>query len=72
MTISSIKKKSNICFFYCRIARFVWKIVQVAFGLHSLENLSNFFGPWDQQLRTKLCPRICVEAIAICWSIWLT
>jgi hypothetical protein len=50
----------------------VWKIVQVAFGLHSLEDLSDFFGPWDQQLRTKLCAKIWVQAIAICWSIWMT
>jgi hypothetical protein len=50
----------------------VWKIVQVAFGLHSLEDLSDFFGHWDQQLRTKLCAKIWVQAIAICWSIWMT
>ena len=41
-------------FFDYHVARFVWRIFTMAFGLHAPKNVSNFFGTWftllDQHL----------------------
>ena len=59
-------------FFHCHVAHFVWRVVQVAFGLRPPKNTKEFFGPWQGQVDSKLRSQVCVGASAIVWSIWLS
>ena len=56
-------------FFHCHVAHFVWRVVQVAFGLRPPKNTKEFFGPWQGQVDSKLRSQVCVGASAILWSI---
>ncbi|WVZ64633.1 hypothetical protein U9M48_014127 [Paspalum notatum var. saurae] len=58
-------------FFDCHIARFVWRIFQVAFGLKPPSNVTCLVGTWFEQVDPNMSPLVCVDASAIVWSIWL-
>jgi hypothetical protein len=36
-------------FIDCHVARFIWRVVEVAFGLHTPTRMANFLGVWLQQ-----------------------
>ncbi|WVZ62649.1 hypothetical protein U9M48_012369 [Paspalum notatum var. saurae] len=66
-------KKETIqhLFFGCHVARFVWRIFQVAFGLKPPSNVTCLVGTWFEQADPNMRPLLCVGASAIVWSIWL-
>jgi hypothetical protein len=44
----------NHLFFQCSIARFVWRIIQTALGLHSIPyNVEKIFCPWINSYNVK-------------------
>ena len=60
-------------FFECHVARFIWRIAHIAFGLQPPRDMTSFFfQTWLQHLHSKLQPQIRVGASTIFWSIWLT
>jgi hypothetical protein len=58
-------------FFDCHVARFVWRVCQVAFNLELPKDVTDLFRLWDVQTDQHLRSLFCMGASAILWSIWL-
>ena len=53
------------------MARFVWRVFTIAFGLESSKNLNELCARWVKQIGRHLHAQIYVGASALLWSIWL-
>ncbi|WVZ67862.1 hypothetical protein U9M48_016884 [Paspalum notatum var. saurae] len=60
-------KKETIqhLFFDCHVARFVWRIFEVAFGLKPPSNVTCLVGTWFEQIDPNMRPLLCIGANAI-------
>ena len=60
-------------FFNCHVAKFVWRVCQVAFNLEPPKDVIDLFRLWDAQTdqHQHLRYLICMGSSAILWSIWL-
>jgi hypothetical protein len=58
-------------FFDCHVARYVWRIFTMAFGLRPPKDIADFCGVWLNQVDQRIRSQICVGISASFWSIWL-
>jgi hypothetical protein len=58
-------------FFECALAKFIWRVIQITFGL-STPNSIHVFGGWVQRMNDKDRKLLLVGLGAMLWSIWLS
>ncbi|MFB5604543.1 MAG: hypothetical protein ACE5RK_09090, partial [Candidatus Nitrosomaritimum aestuariumsis] len=56
-------------FFECHYAKFLWRALQITFGIHSPTSINDMFTSWLLALGQKRRKQIIVGATTICWSI---
>jgi hypothetical protein len=59
-------------FFDCVLARFVWRTIELTFGLNPPMSVGHISTSWLQNIPTDDKKLILVGAGAMCWSIWLS
>jgi hypothetical protein len=59
-------------FFECHMARFVWNMLVISFGIQPPSSISNLFGSWGRSFPSNLRKTILIGASALCWAIWLS
>ena len=57
-------------FFDCHVARLVWNIISIAFGIQTPSSVSNMLGPWRRSFPRKQRKTILIGVTALCWAIW--
>ena len=57
-------------FFKCPLAKLVWRIVHMSFGLPPSKNTTNLFGSWLKGLPKNDLKNIQVGLCAILWALW--
>jgi hypothetical protein len=56
---------------FCRFARSIWSVIQVASTLFPPCSITNIFGNWLNGIENRFKKHIRVGAIAFIWSLWL-
>jgi hypothetical protein len=59
-------------FFDCALAKFIWRIMNITFGLSTPINIHHVFGGWVQGMNDKDRKILLVGVGAILSSIWLS
>jgi hypothetical protein len=59
-------------FFDCALAKFIWRVIQVTFGLSLPLNIKHVFGDWVQRMKEKNKKLLFLGMDAMFWSIWLS
>jgi hypothetical protein len=59
-------------FFDCALAKFIWRVMQITFGLSAPTNTKHVFGGWIQRMNGKDRKLLLVRMGAMFWSIWLS
>jgi hypothetical protein len=57
-------------FFGCPLAKIIWRIVHMMFGLSPPKNVKNLFGNWLAGIDKRDVKQIRVWVCAIIWAIW--
>jgi hypothetical protein len=59
-------------FFDYALAKFIWRVTQITFGLSIPNNIKHVFGGWVQRMNDKERKLLLVGLGVIFWSIWLS
>jgi hypothetical protein len=59
-------------FFECALAKFIWRVIQITFGLSIPLNIKHVFRKWEQRMNEKDKKLLYVGIGDIFWSIWLS
>jgi hypothetical protein len=59
-------------FFNCPMARLMWSVISVTFGITKPANTANLFGPWLRSFSHKQRDLVIVGVAAFCWVLWLS
>jgi hypothetical protein len=59
-------------FFYCPMARHVWGIVCLTFGITKPVDVENLFGPWLRSFSSKPMNLVLIGMAAFCWALWIS
>jgi hypothetical protein len=65
-------KLYNTCVFDCALANFIWRVMQITFGLSKPTNIKHVFGGWVQRMNDKDRKLLLVGVGAMVWSIWFS
>jgi hypothetical protein len=57
-------------FFDCPMAKIVWRLVHMTFGLPPPKSVANLFGNWFSNLNKKDVKLIKIGVCAIVWALW--
>jgi hypothetical protein len=57
--------------FDCSRAKFIWRVIQITFGLSTPNNIKHVLGGWIQRMKNKDRKLLLVGLGTILWSIWL-
>jgi hypothetical protein len=60
----------NHLFFECPLAKIIWRIVHMTFGIPPPRNVSNMFGNWLTGLDKHVVKNVRIGACAIVWALW--
>jgi hypothetical protein len=58
-------------FFDCVLAKFIWRIIQLTFGLGEPINVTNIYGAWAQNMNLRSKRLLYVGIGAMFWGMWL-
>jgi hypothetical protein len=58
--------------FDCLIAKIVWRIIHMTFGLAPPKNITNLFGNWLKGILKKELILVRVGVCAVIWTMWNT
>jgi hypothetical protein len=58
-------------FFDCVLSKFLWRVIQVTFGLTKSRNIKHVHGGWVQNMNEKNKRLLFVRVGTMFWSIWL-
>src|SRR5438128_1562789 len=58
-------------FFDCRLARTVWGLIHLAFGIMKPSSVSNLFGNWLGGFDKEIRNIVLLGATTTVWAIWL-
>ena len=58
-------------FFDCHVARFIWNMIYVLFGIQPPTIVSNLLGSWLRNFSSALRQLILVGASAMCWALFM-
>ena len=59
-------------FFECHVAKFVWNVVFVTFGIVPPSSITNMLGTWLRGFNLRSRKLLLIGATAMCWAIWLS
>jgi hypothetical protein len=59
-------------FFDCALAKFLWRVIQLTFGLSAPRNIEHVYGDWVQNMSNTNKRLLFVGLCAMFWSIWLS
>jgi hypothetical protein len=59
-------------FLDCPMAKLVWGILCLTFGIRMPSDVGNLFGPWLRNFPKKKRNLILVGVVAFCWAIWIS
>jgi hypothetical protein len=59
-------------FFDCSLAKFLWRVIQLTFGLSTANNIKHVYGGWVQNMNAKNKRLLIVRMDAMFGSIWLS
>jgi hypothetical protein len=59
-------------FFDCPMARLLWGILCLTFGIRMPRDVGNLFGPWLRSFSKKQRNLVLVGVAAFCWAIWIS
>jgi hypothetical protein len=59
-------------FFKCPLAKVIWRIIHMTFGLAPSKNITNLFGNWLKGIPKKELVQVRVGVCAVIWAIWNT
>jgi hypothetical protein len=59
-------------FFDCPLAKLVWGILSLTFGIRLSSDVGDLFGPWLRSFSKKQRNRVVVGVAAFCWAIWIS
>jgi hypothetical protein len=59
-------------FFDCALAKFIWRVININFGLSTLNNIRHVFDGWVQGMNDKDRKLLPVGVDAMLWSIGLS
>jgi hypothetical protein len=59
-------------FFDCALTKFIWRAMQIIFGLSTPTNSKHVFGGWVQRMNDKDRKLLLVGVGTMFWSIWLS
>jgi hypothetical protein len=59
-------------FFECPLAKLIWRIIHMTFGLEPPKNTTHRFGNWLKGISKKDLIQIRMGVCAIIWAIWNT
>jgi hypothetical protein len=66
-----ISESSKHLLFKCSVAKFIWRIVQVAFNLpYTLANAPHLYGDWILSFNKSVRNLVMVGCGAVFWAIW--
>ena len=57
-------------FLECHVARSIWRIIHMSFGLAPPTNITNLFGNWLKGIPKIVVKNIRVGVAAVLWTIW--
>jgi hypothetical protein len=70
---SGLLESIDHLFFHCPVARFIWRIIQIAFKLSSTpKDTTDLFGPWINSFYKTEKKLILFGCGAVIWAIWRT
>jgi hypothetical protein len=61
---------TSYCFCECPLAKIIWRLVHMTFGLSPPKNVKNLFGNWLVGIDKRDVKLIRVGVCAIIWAIW--
>jgi hypothetical protein len=64
------KEEEIQLFFNCPLAKIIWRIVHMSFGISPQKNVSNLFGNWLLRLGKNIKSQIRVSICPLLWAIW--
>jgi hypothetical protein len=59
-------------FFDCVLAKFLWRVIQLTFGLTKPHNIKHVYGGWVQNMNEKNKRLLFVGMGTMFWLIWLS
>jgi hypothetical protein len=59
-------------FFDCALAKFLWRVIKLTFGLSTPQNIKHVYGDWVQNINTTNKTLLFAGLGAMFWSIWLS
>jgi hypothetical protein len=59
-------------FFDCPMAKLVWEIVCLTFGIRRPYSVEHLFGPWLRSFSKRQRNLVMVGMAAFCWAIWIS
>jgi predicted secreted Zn-dependent protease len=59
-------------FFECPMARLMWFVISVTFGITAPTSTANLFGPWLARFPHKQKALVLIGIAAFCWALWLS
>ena len=59
-------------FFDCHVARLLWRIIHITFGLQRPSNIVHMFGCWLNGMQWAHKKLVYAGLCALCWAIWLS
>jgi hypothetical protein len=67
-----VKKEEKIerLFIDCRLAKTIWRIVHMSFGIPLPKNITNLFKNWLNGLNKRVKSQTRVGVCALLWAIW--
>jgi hypothetical protein len=66
------KESIQHLFFDCPLAKIIWRVIHMTFGLEPPKNVNNLFGNWLKGIPKKDLIQVRVGVCAIIWAIWNT
>ena len=54
------------------MAKFIWNVVVVTFGIAPPSSITNMLGPWLMGFNLRSRKWMIIGATAMCWTIWLS
>jgi hypothetical protein len=59
-------------FFACPLAKLLWGIVSLTFGMRRPGCVEHLFGPWLRSFSKKQRNLVLIGVAALCWAIWIS
>jgi hypothetical protein len=59
-------------FFYCSLAKFIWRVIYLTFGLRPPVSINRIFGTWVLNMNGGMRKLLLVGIVVMLWVVWLS